>query len=56
MDPKLSRQLGALYRKPVHLRARPRPLLLPPQGGLSEILENLGQKNLQQLAHYLSER
>ena len=56
VDPKRARPLGVLYPKPDHLGVRPPPLQRLPQGGLSEILDHLGRKDLQQLAHYLSEQ
>jgi hypothetical protein len=56
VDPKRARPLGVLYRKPDHLGVRPQPLQRLPQGGLFEIPEHPGRKDLQQLAHYLSEQ
>jgi hypothetical protein len=56
VDPKRARPLGVLYPKPDHLGVRPPPLQRLPQGGLFEILEHLGRKEPQQLAHYLSEQ
>ena len=56
VDPKRARLLGVLYRKLDRLDVRPQPMQRLPQGGLSEILEHLGLKDPQQVAHYLSEQ
>lgn len=56
MGPKRVQQLGALYRKPDHLGARPQPLQRLPQVALYEILNHLGWKDLRLQAHCLSEQ